>query len=118
MLILCHRAFGGEFLGPADLAVLDRPADTMMRDYLTAMVDEQFARRTSRLAALKTAGDWDRHAAFIRESMREWTGPFTEIDVRAASAGILGDVIGIDPIPGYDKELGSAPAVGETVTRW
>lgn len=78
ILILCHRAVGGEFLRAADLTVLDRQADTMMRDYLTAIVDKQFAQRTSVLAALKSAEEWDRHAAFIRESILEWTGPFPE----------------------------------------
>jgi len=76
MLILCHQAVGGEFLRAVDLTVLDRPADTMMRDYLTAMIDEQFAKRAMTLAALKSAEDWDRHAAFIRDSMSAWTGPF------------------------------------------
>ncbi|MBN2315117.1 MAG: acetylxylan esterase [Sedimentisphaerales bacterium] len=78
ILILCHLTVGKEFLRPTDLTVLDRPADTMMRDYLTAIVDEQFAQRASMLAALKSAEDWDRHAKFVRDSMAEWTGPFPQ----------------------------------------
>ena len=78
VLILGHRAVGGDFLKPSDLTVLDRPVDTMMRDYLTAKIDEQFAKRASVLAALKSAEDWNRHAQFIRDSMSAWTGPFPE----------------------------------------
>ncbi len=70
------RANGGEHLTAADFTVLDQPADTMMKDYLTAIVDRQFAARASLLASLKTAEDWDRHAEFIRRSMSDWTGPF------------------------------------------
>ena len=72
---LCRCSSGDEFLSTADLKVLDRPASTMMSDYLTALVDQQFAERTALLAGLKTAEDWDRHAAFIRDSMAAWTGP-------------------------------------------
>jgi len=78
MLILCHRTVGGEFLRASDLKVLEHPADTMMRDYLTDIVDEQFAQRASMLAALKSREDWDRHAGLIRDSMTEWTGLFPE----------------------------------------
>ena len=75
---LCNCASGEEFLKTTDLKVLDRPANTMMSDYLTALVDEQFAKRAALLAGLKTAEDWDRHAAFIRNSMAAWTGPLPE----------------------------------------
>jgi dienelactone hydrolase len=75
---LCNCSSGKESLKPVDLRVLDRPTETMMSDYLTAIVDEQFAKRTALLASLKTAEDWDRHAAFIRKSMAEWTGPLPE----------------------------------------
>ena len=75
---LCNCSSGKESLKPADLRVLDRPAKTMMSDYLTAMVDEQFAERAALLAGLKTAEDWNRHAAFIKESMAAWTGPLPE----------------------------------------
>ncbi|MHC4680376.1 MAG: hypothetical protein ACYTEK_16945, partial [Planctomycetota bacterium] len=64
----CRCGIGGESLRTKDLAVLDGPHDTMMRDYLTALVDEQFAERTSSLAALRTAEDWDRHAGLIRDA--------------------------------------------------
>lgn len=79
----------GSFLAPAwctvkagnsfsarDLAVLEESANTMMRDYLTALVDAQFARRNEKLAKLSTAEDWDRHAEYIRKSMLAWTGSF------------------------------------------
>ncbi|MHC4807975.1 MAG: hypothetical protein ACYTBX_17180, partial [Planctomycetota bacterium] len=70
------RANGGEHLTAADFTVLGQPAEAMMKDYLTAIVDRQFAARASLLASLKTAQDWDRHAEFIRDSMSDWTGPF------------------------------------------
>ena len=73
---LRNCALGGESLRATDFTVLDRPANTMMSDYLTAIVDEQFAKRAMLLADLKSAEDWDRHAAFIRSSMSAWTGPF------------------------------------------
>ncbi|MHC4073981.1 MAG: alpha/beta hydrolase family protein, partial [Planctomycetota bacterium] len=75
---LCNCALGGESLKATDFTVLDRPANTMMSDYLTALVDEQFAKRAMLLADLKSAEDWDRHAAFIRDSMASWTGSFPE----------------------------------------
>ena len=75
---LFNCASGAEVLKPSDLRVLDRPANTMMTDYLTAIVDKQFAKRASMLSELKTAEDWDRHAAVIRKSMAEWTGPLPE----------------------------------------
>ena len=75
---LCYCASGEEFLKPADFKVLDRPANTMMNDHLTAIVDEQFAKRAALLAGLKTAEDWDRHAASIRNAMAAWTGPLPE----------------------------------------
>ena len=65
---LCNCASGEQFLKATDLTVLDRPASTMMSDYLTALVDEQFVKRAALLADLKTAEDWDRHTAFIRNS--------------------------------------------------
>ncbi|MHC4582324.1 MAG: alpha/beta hydrolase family protein, partial [Planctomycetota bacterium] len=87
---LCNCAAGEEFLSPADFRVLDRPANTMMRDYLTAIVDEQFAKRAALLAGLKTAEDWDRHAAFIRKSMAAWTGPLPErTPLKARVTGII-----------------------------
>ncbi len=75
---LCNCASGDEFLITADFKVLDRTASTMMSDYLTALVDEQFARRAALLAGLKSAEDWDRHATLIRNSMAAWTGPLPE----------------------------------------
>ncbi len=78
ILALCNCASGDEFLKATDFKVLDRPAKTMMSDYLTALVDEQFAKRAALLAGLKTAEDWDRHAAFIRNSMATWTGSLPE----------------------------------------
>lgn len=79
LLLICAtgRAMGAEgALTPRDLTVLDKPAGNMMRDYLTALVDEQFARREADLADLKTAGDWRKHAEKIRRAMSVWTGPF------------------------------------------
>ncbi len=60
---------------PESFTVLDRPADKMMAEYLTAIVDCQFAVRDSLLATLKTAKDWQQRAKIIRDSVRAWTGP-------------------------------------------
>lgn len=65
-------------LTPEDLRALDRPSRDMMKDYLTALVDEQFARREAVLAGLQTAEDWSRHAQHIRKSMAAWTGDLPE----------------------------------------
>ena len=59
-----------------DLTVFEQPAKDMMKEYLTALVDEQFARRDAVLARLHSAEDWNRHAAYIRQSMADWTGAF------------------------------------------
>jgi len=70
---------------PDLFAVLDQPADRMMAEYLTAIVDSQFAVRDSLLGTLKTAEDWQRRAALIRDSIRAWTGPLparTELNAR------------------------------------
>lgn len=61
-----------------DITVLKSPADTMMKSYLTNIVDRQFAVRDSILSTLKTADDWDRRSQIIRDSMISWTGPFPE----------------------------------------
>ena len=66
----------GDSFSAKDLIVLEESANTMMRDYLTALVDAQFARRNEMLAKLSTAEDWDQHAEYIRKSMLAWTGPF------------------------------------------
>ncbi len=75
VVVLYNCSSGEEFLKPSDFKVLEKPAKTMMRDYLTAIVDRQFAERAALLGGLKTAEDWNRHAEFIKESMAEWTGP-------------------------------------------
>ena len=59
-----------------DLNVLNQPADTMMRSYLTKLVDAQFVKRDSLLSTLKSAEDWDNRAKSIKDVMMEWTGPF------------------------------------------
>src|SRR5690606_34819964 len=70
--------FGQESLSTKDLSVLEQPADTMMRAYLTQIVDRQFASRDSLLSTLKTDGDWDTRAQAIRDSLISWTGPFPD----------------------------------------
>ncbi len=86
LLSMVSRAVAGQgALTPKDLTVLEDPPAKMMKDYLTALVDEQFARRNAVLAKLETARDWKRHAELIRESMSAWTGPFpsrTPLNVR------------------------------------
>ncbi|NND08646.1 MAG: prolyl oligopeptidase family serine peptidase [Saprospiraceae bacterium] len=61
-------------LSEKDLTVLGVPADTMMRSYLTNIVDLQFVRRDSILSTFRSAKDWDAHAHTIRDSMISWTG--------------------------------------------
>ena len=70
---------------PESFSVLDRPAERMMAEYLTSVVDSQFAVRDSLLAGLKTAEHWQRRAGVIRDSIRAWTGPLpprTPLNVR------------------------------------
>lgn len=61
-----------------DITVLDGPADNMMNEYLTKIVDRQFAVRDSILSGLHTEQEWDWRAGMIRDSMLSWTGPFPE----------------------------------------
>ena len=65
-------------LATEDLEVLEQPANTMMRDHLTALVEAQFAQRDKMLRKLSTAEDWNRHAEHIRKSMLAWTGPLPQ----------------------------------------
>ncbi len=69
---------GQDNLSPKDITVLNEHADSMMKNYLTALVDRQFSARDSLLASLKSAKDWDRRSQTIRDSMVSWTGPFPE----------------------------------------
>lgn len=69
---------GQNFLSEKDLIVLKQPADTMMRNYLTAIVDKQFAARDSLLSTLRSAEDWQARSEAIRDSMISWTGPLPE----------------------------------------
>ncbi len=74
----CGSIHGQGNLSNRDIIVLDEPADNMMQNYLTHIVDRQFSARDSLLSSLKTQSDWDQWAATIRDSMRSWTGPFPE----------------------------------------
>ncbi len=77
VLSMAGRAPANESaLTSRDLTVLDGPETDMMKDYLTALVDRQFAQRNAALSKLSSASDWDRRAAFIRKSMAAWTGDF------------------------------------------
>ncbi len=77
LFLIADQALSDESeLTPQDLTILPRPLENMMKEYLTTLVDEQFARRDAVLAKLHTAKDWNRHTEFIRKSMAEWTGPF------------------------------------------
>ena len=69
---------GQNNLSEKDLIVLKQPADTMMRSYLTNLVDMQFAKRDSLLSTLRTAEDWQARSEAIRDSMISWTGPLPE----------------------------------------
>jgi hypothetical protein len=66
-----NQPFGRQ-LSSRDLQVLDEPADEMMADYLTRIIDQQFAARDARLAKLETAADWTRRAEEIRSAMKRW----------------------------------------------
>jgi dienelactone hydrolase len=69
---------GQNNLSEKDLIVLNQPADTMMRSYLTNLVDMQFAKRDSLLSTLRSAEDWRVRSEAIRDSMISWTGPLPE----------------------------------------
>src|SRR5690625_729229 len=56
--------------------VLDYSTKNMMKEYLTNIVDKQFAVRDSFLATLKNAKDWGLRAQTIRDSLASWVGPF------------------------------------------
>ncbi|MCK5101700.1 MAG: hypothetical protein KAR17_02755, partial [Cyclobacteriaceae bacterium] len=61
-----------------DITVFNEPAEEMMRDYLTNLVDGQFFVRDSLLSTLRSAKDWDARSQAIQDSMISWTGPFPE----------------------------------------
>ncbi|MGM0531017.1 MAG: alpha/beta hydrolase [Bacteroidota bacterium] len=77
-IVSCHFLSGQTIMSEKDVSVLTEPADTMMRIFLTRMVDKQFAVRDSLLSTLKTRQDWDIRKQVIRDSMISWTGPFPE----------------------------------------
>ncbi len=79
-MLLCPYSFvnGQDNLSLKDFTVLNEHADSMMKNYLTALVDRQFSARDSLLASLRSAKDWDRRSQTIRDSMVSWTGPFPE----------------------------------------
>lgn len=70
--------YGQNILTQKDITVLKEPGNTMMRSYLTNIVDKQFAVRDSLLSTLKSAKDWDKRSQTIRDSMISWTGPLPE----------------------------------------
>lgn len=76
-LLVCPLS-AQNLLTEKELKVLAHPADSMMRNYLVSIVDEQFRVRDSILSSLKTASDWDRRAQTIRDSIISWTGPLPE----------------------------------------
>ncbi|MFC1614418.1 acetylxylan esterase [Gemmatimonadota bacterium] len=76
--ILLLAVSGSAALTVDDLRVFDVPADTMMRAYLTAKVERQFAGRDSLLAGMVNAEQWKIHADSIRAKFRRWTGPFPQ----------------------------------------
>ncbi len=79
MFILFTNNLNGQYqLSIKDITVLKEPAEEMMRDYLTNIVDRQFLKRDSLLSTLKSVEDWDLRSPTIRDSMISWTGPFPE----------------------------------------
>ena len=71
-------AIGQNKLSIKDITVLEEPADTMMKSYLTRIVDRQFAFRDSILTTLKSARDWELQSQTIRDSLISWTGSFPD----------------------------------------
>jgi dienelactone hydrolase len=80
LILFCANSllYGQNTLSQKDFTVLKSPADTMMKSYLTKIVDRQFTVRDSLLSTLKSAIDWDKRSQTIRDSMISWTGPFPE----------------------------------------
>jgi len=70
--------YGQDNLSLRDITVLNKPADNMMKNYLTNLVDRQFSARDSLLSTLRTAQDWDLRSQTIRDSMVSWTGSFPD----------------------------------------
>jgi dienelactone hydrolase len=73
-----HIIYGQTRISEKDLRVLNEPADTMMRVYLTKITDRQFAVRDSLLSTFTSVSDWNDRAQTIRDSMVSWTGPLPE----------------------------------------
>ncbi len=61
-----------------DMTVLERPADRMIEQFLTALIDDQFLARDEVLESLETPEQWDQHIGRIREFLRSETGPFPD----------------------------------------
>lgn len=80
LILFCTYSlvYGQSNLSQKNITVLTEPADTMMKSYLTNIVDRQFAVRDSLLSTLKSARDWDIRSQTIRDSIASWTGPFPE----------------------------------------
>ncbi len=78
LALLSLPAFGQDDWSASDLTVLEQPADHMMEDYLTGMIDDRFLARDELLESLNTREDWAGHMETIREFLRSETGPFPE----------------------------------------
>jgi dienelactone hydrolase len=80
LILFCTYGFvyGQDNISLRDITVLNKPADNMMKDYLTSLVDGQFFVRDSLLSTLRSAKDWNLRSQTIRDSMVSWTGPFPE----------------------------------------
>ena len=57
-MLLCPYSFvnGQDNLSLKDFTALNEDADSIMKNYLTALVDRQFSARDSLLASLRSAG--------------------------------------------------------------
>ena len=90
ILLIVLSSASGQEISIKDITVLKEPADTMMKSYLTHLVDQQFSRRDSLLALLKSASAWDSRAQTIRDSMVSWTGPFpARTSLNARTTGVI-----------------------------
>jgi len=78
VFISSASSYGQINLSPEVITVLEEPADKMMSDYLTGLINKQFTARDSLLSTFVSAGDWDYRASTIKDSMISWTGLLPE----------------------------------------
>ncbi len=78
LFFIYNFTFTQHYLSPKDLTVFKEPAATMMQDYLTNIVERQFAKRDSLLSTLRSVEEWNKRIQTISDSIIDWTGPFPD----------------------------------------